>query len=1200
MGTFTIHSIGDSAFLEQILMAVSMISGSGDFERMVSIGLLLGVLMVCIQSVFQGAKQINLQQILLGWILYACFFAPTTAVTIEDAYSGQVRVVSNVPVGIGFAGGIISNAGYTITRLFESGYGVIVPNVTESHFSETLKLLNDVRRRAYDTGVFTALNAASGGGYVDLRHSWNNYIRECSLTKVDLSLMSLDELMNRPTDSALRFNSQLYGTRLYLSAAHPDGTDYTCTDGWEALSAATANLSSPLVMEALNHLLGINPESGDNALNKIADSLQAMGAATTSSIDYLKAAILEPLYYEAAMGRYQDLQDYTSALMINQAIQQRNTQWAAEQTLFMTVVRPMLTFFEGFIYAITPVIAFIIVMGSFGVQLAGKYVQTILWIQLWMPVLSIINLFVHTAASSQMSSLGTSGLNSLYALSSTGDVLQHWIATGGMLAASTPVISLFIVSGSTYAFTSLASRISGADHVDEKMQTPDIVKQGPVMQSLPAYSHNQFSGALANGAESLISTFSLGSTLASGVSSAQALQSQRSEAFQSALSRGFSEGVSKEQSYSRLSNIGRSVSSQNTAQSQLLNQQTKSFMDSFQVDESHADAVKGVFSMQATGVLDVDEAAAALMPMIGKGRAAMKSVAGIKSSSTDLAAASRKADSGDVFDIQAQAQGKTESTAQDTSNWSSSDVSKFMKSVSYSQTDSQALTQQLAEGMSRSSGESFKQTWGDTLSKNLSKSASELVSASDTYTTMSQMKKQMGAMTNTDFKTLGGAVAQSPKAMNQLSEYFRTAAPQAVKDEAASLQQRYQAYGMSPQVAQAAARLTAMTNTQNYEAGKELGGYKAAMHAINTASGRNGSFYDDAYSNKDMQKPAARGLPAQVTQATHNEPNLRQGFREHVAAMVSVNPASEAGQLGSASSIVSDEHAEKLTKLQSKAHQTERTVSAPELKKAQDNLINSQPEMSWSASGWGGFGNIKRRSEQMGGAIIAGGKATADVFDKALDQVKTMTPEQRDQFISATKRGDEAVSQEFGWAGDALVGTAKLGRNILGAAAIGHNAVHEWMTGQRGLSDAVQGMSLEERGAFYAAALASAVEAGGDTAQRFMRQHGDEFKETIQAIAQNRYGLTPTQAAVYAESYDTDKKRMDQAVQNLKMGYAERNFDGSPMMQEGKPVLSQQNERFTNKLVSLLQSSTNAGDRSGSYLTNINRYNIAKRGLQKI
>lgn len=1203
MGAFSIYSIGDSAFLEQILIAVSMITGTGDFEKMVSIGLLLGVLMVCIQSVFQGAKQINIQQVLVGWILYACFFGPTTTVTIEDAYTGQVRVVANVPIGVGFAGGVISNVGYTITNLFETGYGVIVPNVTESHFSETLKLLNDVRRRAYDTGVFTALNSANGGGYVDVRRSWNNYIRECTLTKVDLNLMSLDELMNRSTDSALRFNSQLYGTRLYLSTSDPDGADYTCTDGWVAISSATANLSSPVVVDALNSLLGIDTSTGDNALTKLTDSLQAMGATTTSSIDYLKAAVLEPLYYEAAAGRYQDLQDYGSALMVNQAIQQRNTQWAAEQSMFMTVVRPMLTFFEGFIYAITPIIAFIIVMGSFGLQLAGKYVQTILWIQLWMPVLSIINLFVHTAASNEMSSLSASGLNSMYALSSTGDVLQHWIATGGMLAAATPVISLFIVTGSTYAFTSLASRISGSDHVDEKMQTPDLLKQGPVMQSQPAYNHNQFSGAMANGAESMISTFSLGSTLASGVSSAQALQSQKSEAFQSTLGRGFSDGVSQDQAYSRLSNVGRNVSSQNTAQSQLVNQQAKNFMDKFQVDDTHSDAVKGAFAMQAMGTLDVDEAASMLMPMVGKARAAMKAAAGVKSSSTALVPAGGEGQSGgggsDLLDIKAQAKGSTESSAQDSSSWSASDVSQFMKGVSYSQTDSQALTNQLAQGFSRSGSESFKQTWGDNLSQNLSKSASELVSASDTFTTMSQLQNQMGSMTNTDFKTLGGAVAQTPAAMNQLNDYFRNAAPQSVKDEASSLQQRYQSYGMSPQVAQAAARMTAMTNSKNYEPGKELGGYQAALQAINTASGRNGAFNGDAYGNNGIEGPNVQGLPSQVQGAVGSGPNLQPGFRENVAGMAGTNPASEASQLPTDSPLVQNDNAIGSAALNNKAQQTERDVSAPELKKSQDNLMNSLPEMSKSASSWGAWDNssdwMGRRAEQAGGALIAGSQAGADAFSKAMDQMRTMTPEQRDQFIAATQRGDEAVKEEFGWAGDALVGMAKLGRNVMGAAASGYDSAKEWLTGKSDLSEAAKGMNIEERGAFYAAALASASEAGGGAAQQFMSQYGDEFKETMQSIAQSRYGLTESQAAVYAESFDTNQGRMDQAVQNLKMEYAERNPDGSPMMQDGQPVLSQQNEEFTDKLVNVLQNSTDAGDRSGSYLTAIRGYNIANQ-----
>ncbi|AZU50094.1 hypothetical protein C3B79_pla130 (plasmid) [Aeromonas hydrophila] len=209
--------------------------------------------------------------------------------------------------------------------------------------------------------------------------------------------------------------------------------------------------------------------------------------------------------------------------------------------------------------------------------------------------------------------------------------------------------------------------------------------------------------------------------------------------------------------------------------------------------------------------------------------------------------------------------------------------------------------------------------------------------------------------------------------------------------------------------------------------------------------------------------------------------------------------------------------------------------------------------------------------------------------------MRTMTPEQRDQFIAATQRGDQAVQEEFGWAGDAMVGMAKLGRNVMGAAASGYDAAKEWLTGKSDLSEAAKGMSIEERGAFYAAALSSAAEAGGGAAQQFMNQYGDEFKETMQSIAQSRYGLTESQAAVYAESFDTNEGRMNQAVQNLKMEYAERNPDGSPMMQGGQPVLSQQNEEFTDKLVNVLQNSTEAGDRSGSYLTAVRGYNIANQ-----
>lgn len=100
--------------------------------------------------------------------------------------------------------------------------------------------------------------------------------------------------------------------------------------------------------------------------------------------------------------------------------------------------------------------------------------------------------------------------------------------------------------------------------------------------------------------------------------------------------------------------------------------------------------------------------------------------------------------------------------------------------------------------------------------------------------------------------------------MGQLNEYFRNAAPTAVKDEAGSLEQRYRSYGMSPEVAQSAARMTAMTNPSNYEPGKELGGFQSALQAINTASGRASGYSGDAYANSGLSTPNVSGLPSQV------------------------------------------------------------------------------------------------------------------------------------------------------------------------------------------------------------------------------------------------------------------------------------------------------------------------------------------------
>lgn len=522
---FTIYSIGDSAFLAQILNSLAMITGTGDFEQLVAIGLVLGLFIMGVQCVMSGTRQFNLHQVFLGFLCYLCMFGPSVTVHIEDAYTGQVRTVDNVPVGAGVAGTLISNVGYGVTQLFEQGYGD-VDRMTEHSFGDALKSLNAVRAIAYDASILNAASQSLGAGS-DLRKSLDNYIRECTMVKIVVGQGTPEEVYGGGLN-ALAFQNTIYGTEVYLPGNNAAKLD--CSAAWQQLKPRFEQaMQDPRTIAAVNRLAGSMDAQGQvqTTYDRITDALHALNVTQISARDYVNVAVLEPIYRRSAQGFYNDMGDSASAVMINQAIEQRNTQWAAEQSMFLSTVRPLMAFFEGFIYAITPIMAFMIVMGAFGMAMITKYFQVVVWVQLWMPVLSIVNLFILMGARNQFASIVTDPM-SFYTLNNGSQILQNWIATGGMLAAATPMIALFLVTGSTYAFTSLTNRMGGGDHVNEKIASPDMVKPAEILSMMPQATSSAVGGVAATG--SVIPTLDIGQGLQNNVTAAETSKKMASDA----------------------------------------------------------------------------------------------------------------------------------------------------------------------------------------------------------------------------------------------------------------------------------------------------------------------------------------------------------------------------------------------------------------------------------------------------------------------------------------------------------------------------------------------------------------------------------------------------------------------------------------------------------------------------------------------
>lgn len=534
---FDIYSIGDSAFLAQILNAVAMICGTGDFVQLVSIGLIIGLIIICVQSIMGGVRELSLQHLLMGWIMYACFFGPSVTVTIEDAYTGQVRVVDNVPLGVGFSGSLISNIGYGVTVLFEQGYQNVA-TITNEPFAESLRELQAVRRNLDNPKVMQAINDTLAANS-DVSRSLHNYLRECTMMKLANGAISLDELRTESWAEAIRFESQVFGTRLYLNGTQ----DLTCSAAWAPLSNALNQINAGAVIQEINRAIGVVDNNGQypQHTDSIDAALNQLGNVSTDVQDFIKASIIEPIYQRAAQSYYTDYHDVAAATMVSQAINQRNTQWAAEQSMFMTTVRPILTFFEGFIYAITPLMGFLFVIGQFGIRLAMRYFQTVIWIQLWMPVMSICNLYIIMAARSEMASLGASRLDSFYALNRMDDLVSTWLATGGMLCTATPIIALFLVTGSTYAFTTLANRLGGGDHINEKVASPDALAVSAV-HSQGAWQSGDSFGMQRTGSEGMFQTLDLGAMASANVSSARARMDQAANTLTDTIANNMSSG----------------------------------------------------------------------------------------------------------------------------------------------------------------------------------------------------------------------------------------------------------------------------------------------------------------------------------------------------------------------------------------------------------------------------------------------------------------------------------------------------------------------------------------------------------------------------------------------------------------------------------------------------------------------------------
>ncbi|HDV4152582.1 TPA: conjugal transfer protein TraG N-terminal domain-containing protein [Pseudomonas aeruginosa] len=758
---FTIYTTGSAEFLEIMLNACAMITGSGDAEGLARIGALLGLFLLAFQAVFNN-QAITFGKAGLMLALYMMFYGPTATTVIEDTVSSQVRVVDNVPLGPAFVGSVISTVAYGITRTAEQAFST--PSMTDYGLFSSLSTLSKVRdalRNPMALDGFQNYRKADGW---DLPRTVNEYLAFCSLNPVALRTdKTLTELYRSPGWAQVMSN-QNPSMFVYVYDGSGAGTLKSCAEARSFLNAHLQNVYTDVLEDILQK--GFSEEVKSNRMTSgvqvqaaTDQAIQSLALSSKSAQDYVLTSLIAPIFNSSRVDALNHWHEKRAAMALREALNQQEIQWAGKGDSFKHYMRPMIAFFEGMLYAMTPFMAFALLLGGPGLSILGKYLVLPLAVGLWMPLLSIVNAFTLWYAGSQIDAVfsGYDPTGPGFAMLQLLDIdkaIGKALGIGGLLAASVPPLALFIVSGSAMVANSVMSQMTAGDKFKSEDVTPRSQESAPVLSTNASFTSDQVStGVAKTGTPQLAETISSEQAASAVVQSANMASQTATSQYQESLKAAGQQLNSSATGRQALAQIGENLSAGSVLSSNASYNEAKESLRSLGFSESSlnqatSNAAMGI-STPLGGMKRADNTSADTMTQESRAKAE-KALAQLTQSVQATDSSTLTFATGDAFSSSALAQqsvsntdeiGKTRSSAlqaQQTYSQASAqqDSIKAGQSLSLRDAGVKALTRGLGRnetalalekmaGQTESGKDLYKQAFGSQSIRDMSKDTSE-------------------------------------------------------------------------------------------------------------------------------------------------------------------------------------------------------------------------------------------------------------------------------------------------------------------------------------------------------------------------------------------------------------------------------------------------------------------------------------------
>ncbi|EAA8426181.1 conjugal transfer protein TraG [Salmonella enterica] len=586
---YNIYTLGDIDFVWSAFTGIALIFSqyTGVKEFLTTAAVVAGVSLFYKTWLWLQAPTKN-ELPFFSWFLGLILFMMAMVrvdVTIESVKSGEVRNVDGIPIFIAAMATVTTNLSQGLLKDYKTAFDPLSPvDLSATTLDDDITLGPMIRFVKFlqwggdSQGYCSAFpEPASGLGPMNVCATVQSLAYNClkATQNSSANIAGKETIFNdifsaNLADSMDRINQAMKGALKNASASivGANGSKSgTCDEVWSTVKQVTSTAEARQTISLIGQTNGIlTPDEANGAptgasFTDVMASANGMYGKAIGSYDAtLNLFIMNELRngaskYKTPLGLASDMQLFEASL-------KRTNTMASQGQLWLQPSGAAIAFLEMFAYMVAPfALLMLLALGGNGVAAAAKYLQLILFVNMWPLTAVMVNAYVKKVATADLDTWST--LNSQnnavtwMGLPGLAETYSSYLSVASALYALIPVLTLFLMTQSIHPMMNAVKGVTPDAPVDTGHVTPKVW-DGPnsgkssfgdvTRTALTSTGQGYSDGGAVDSSNFRLGMWNAGSSIANSQGQGSAVTSS----VMSAASNSFQAG------YSQMSEIGRS------------------------------------------------------------------------------------------------------------------------------------------------------------------------------------------------------------------------------------------------------------------------------------------------------------------------------------------------------------------------------------------------------------------------------------------------------------------------------------------------------------------------------------------------------------------------------------------------------------------------------------------------------------------